>query len=41
MPVEHGWLAPHKVLIPLSLLFGAAVFIALVEYRAGMKRISQ
>jgi len=36
-----GWLAPYIVLIPLSLLFGTAVFVALIVYRAGMKRISQ
>ena len=36
-----GWLAPYIVLIPLLLLLGSAVFVVLVVYRAGMKRISQ
>lgn len=36
-----GWLAHYIVLIPLSLFLGTAVFVALIVFRAGMKRISR
>jgi hypothetical protein len=36
-----GWSAQFIILIPMSLLLGTAVFVVMLLYRAGMRRVTE